>query len=612
MDLVYLYVGEIGRPISHFGVNFSRRFIVNYDYATGKLYISKSNGVISPINIYGDNIKDVELIVGKNGCGKSTILSLLGLSRIERLREYPVYLKDKDDEKNKCTWFALYYIEDDYFAIEGNWCDTLEFMRGDAFLHFQTLYSLYFKYDYDKQTGYNVNHLQDLKLKKRDNFQKTLFFLYYENSASLDWVTSVGRIKRYDLGSYSMCERIMCEREGYRGIVRYLYAASHEKDFLKLMGTKPGTAIKISIYDRWLFSEFDSLSTVPASDMLDRDMMGRLVIDGKKAAGYVYGSNMQLIETSSLNFLNILQKKEDINMGLSFKESYIIAYLEQIAVYCIIHQGEDGYNKTKFNIEERNENQGLYEWRKRHLLHITRELLGEKNLDYQFINGIVFGLEEIPERFFVSYSEIEVVPAEMTTNFLENLMMMLDENQRSFENHEINHRYYLRTEFRGISNGEARMIDIFAMLYNSLLSSGHTKKDTCVLLLDEPDMGFHPEWSRIFIENLTKFLKSDIMSDYEYHIIISTHSPIMLSDVPGNCIHCISKDEDDRVTVKESDKFGLISGINDILIDDFFMGSIFGSFGEKYVNGIIKDINDLENDLIAEKNVGPLSRFSTN
>ena len=149
MDLIYIYVGKVGRPIENFGINFNRNFKVAFDYTTGKLRISKVNDKLSENSIYGKRITDVDLIVGKNGSGKTTVLSLLGLSRTERLTEYPTKLNTRlqDEEYNKRTWFALYHIENDIFAIEGYWHELLGFMRDSEFDHFQTCYSLCFKYD---------------------------------------------------------------------------------------------------------------------------------------------------------------------------------------------------------------------------------------------------------------------------------------------------------------------------------------------------------------------------------------------------------------------------------------------------------------------------------
>lgn len=52
----------------------------------------------------------------------------------------------------------------------------------------------------------------------------------------------------------------------------------------------------------------------------------------------------------------------------------------------------------------------------------------------------------------------------------------------------------------------------------------HFPGDTCILLLDEPDRCFHPEWSRRFIKNLTETLTSSPFNKFNYQIIIATHT----------------------------------------------------------------------------------------
>ncbi len=597
MELIYLYVGNIGRTVSNYGIGFSRQFNVDYNSESGQLNITR-NSSNSYSSIYGDNILDIDLIVGKNGSGKTTALSLLGLSRSERLWEYPPEIPSHSDENSKRVWFALYFIKDNYFAVEGYWCETLEFMRHIPYAHFQVPYSICIKYDFARQTGEFVQYLQELRYDNKINYHRELFYLFYENSVELDWVKPIIRINSYDNGSSSTFERAICERNGCRGIIKFLYDACNSSEFMSFLGTKPGTVITISVSDVKSITKSDLNEISAISDFIHMSESEKLEIDVKKAAQYIYNGKLSLVKSYSTDVLKTQGRNHNLNNGLSYKEAFIISYLEQIALYFIMRQHTYASSITKessfYIMMPKKEQQTQYDWQKAHLLSILRELLSIDNRDYRYAIDIVKYLEAISAKYFIDYSTIEVFPEKTRNNVLDKLMKTLDESSRDKENHIINHKYYLKTEFKGISSGEARMIDIFAMLYNSINFSKHAKNSTCVLLLDEPDIGFHPEWSREFIEKLTNFLKSDMMNKYNYHIIISTHSPIMVSDVPTQCIHCISKNSEGKVEVKESRKYGLISGINDVLIDTFFADSLFGSFGEKYVKQIINQMKELE------------------
>ena len=597
MELIYLYIGNVGRAVNNYGIGFSRRFHVDYNSKTGQLHITR-NIIESYSSIYGDNILDIDLIVGKNGSGKSTALSILGLSETERLWEYPLSKNDtlQPDDKDKHIWFALYYIEDNYFAIEGYWCDALDFLREKPFIS-KTYYTLCFKYDFSTQTGKFINYLQLLHLNMETDFHRKLIYLYYENSITPDWVKPVTRINSHEHDLGITFERLKCEKEGLRGITKFLYDAYHDSDFMDCLGTKPGTAIAMSvdINNEISATNYEKISSV--SDIVHISDFGRPEIDANIVAKYIYNGDLSLVKTFPVE-LQPLFRNQVLNNELSYKEAYIIAYLEQVVLHSIIlrillaeYTDEEDWS---FPMPPKEKNQTQYEWQKAHLFSILQKSLGNDKKSYELASRIVFSLETISNKYFVNYTEMRVFPETMEVNFLDELMKVLDESTQPNDGYSLNHKIILRTEFKGISSGEARMIDIFAMLYNSLCDGKYGEQNTCVLLLDEPDIGFHPEWSRVFIEKLTNFLKSDMMNKYNYHIIISTHSPIMLSDVPKQCIHCISKDAEGNVEVKDSEKYGLISGINDVLIDAFFTDSLFGSFGEKYANRIISQIKELE------------------
>ena len=76
MELVYLWV-EGYKNIEKQGFNFSPRFMCEYDEKTEKLEIidKDETGEFYPKNFFGDNI-NVTAIVGENGSGKSSIISL--------------------------------------------------------------------------------------------------------------------------------------------------------------------------------------------------------------------------------------------------------------------------------------------------------------------------------------------------------------------------------------------------------------------------------------------------------------------------------------------------------------------------------------------------------
>lgn len=164
----------------------------------------------------------------------------------------------------------------------------------------------------------------------------------------------------------------------------------------------------------------------------------------------------------------------------------------------------------------------------------------------------------------------------------------------------------------GISTGELDFVELFASIYGGLASVYRSnparieneKKDTMILILDEPDASFHPEWSRKFIRTLTETLSRPPFKYYScrYQIIMTTHSPIILSDIPATNIKLLKVI--DGVTEISDSQYGLMNNINDIMISAFFVQYPFGSFAEHYVSKLLKEIEDYGNDIKSTDGTG--------
>ena len=257
----------------------------------------------------------------------------------------------------------------------------------------------------------------------------------------------------------------------------------------------------------------------------------------------------------------------------------VLIYLEELVCYLIVQ-------KKTWKTEYHEEN--TYKKRKAYLLRVLEEC---DLADYMLAKEIIDGIEKIPECYFVSGTRASIPIKEMTEgNFLTTLARALDKNV--VVEHEINHNYYVRLSFVGLSTGEAQYLDLHAALYQAIKSSQdrHHSGDTCVLLLDEPDCRFHPEWSRNFIQSLRELLNTKTFREYRYQIIISTHSPLLVSDAVKDSIHCLHRNDDNNVSVQSSN-YGLMSNLSNLFTDTFFSQSVFGAFAEQYANTLIKDIN---------------------
>ena len=128
--------------------------------------------------------------------------------------------------------------------------------------------------------------------------------------------------------------------------------------------------------------------------------------------------------------------------------------------------------------------------------------------------------------------------------------------------------------WRGISSGELARIHIFSETYNYL--KGTDLRDNNIILMDEVDLYFHPEWQRKFIH---EYLYHLLFIEGSYgirkpQIIMCTHSPIIISDLLPEDIVSLRKNTNDEIEVVGSVGFG--NSISDIYMDGMHLESTFG------------------------------------
>lgn len=118
-------------------------------------------------------------------------------------------------------------------------------------------------------------------------------------------------------------------------------------------------------------------------------------------------------------------------------------------------------------------------------------------------------------------------------------------------------------------------------------------------LLDEPDNTFHPDWKRETISELLNICSDYIMN---FQMLISTHSPIMLSDVPKQAAILLQsvKEAKQQATLKSSP---FSQQIYTLFKDGFFMKSgVIGVFANDKIKTIYRKLVKIEKKL-RRKNV---------
>lgn len=148
-----------------------------------------------------------------------------------------------------------------------------------------------------------------------------------------------------------------------------------------------------------------------------------------------------------------------------------------------------------------------------------------------------------------------------------------------------------------MSAGERQLYYILStLIYHILnLKSVDTRRihyRDVLVVLDEVELGFHPDYQRKFINfMIDTFERLHLKTDVGFHFLMTTHSPFMLSDILNSNIIYLEKGHKNN---KEElmNPFG--ANINDILAQCFFLSH--GFVGEFAKNKILELLNWLDSN----------------
>lgn len=142
-------------------------------------------------------------------------------------------------------------------------------------------------------------------------------------------------------------------------------------------------------------------------------------------------------------------------------------------------------------------------------------------------------------------------------------------------------------KFSSLSSGQRQLIyTISTFIYHSLniLSVGGddriSYRNLC-FVLDEVEICFHPEYQRTFLRLMIDTLKRTGLNKMAHvHVIIATHSPFILSDIPsGNVL----KLENGKVCSNE-ETFG--ANIHTLLNNEFFLNFSIGDIAREKIQNL--------------------------
>lgn len=559
MNLLYIwnsaYSGEEGNE----GYLLSGRYEITFTGTDGLLSIRRREGVFAE-GFWGEHICDVMAVVGCNGAGKTRLAYCImeTLDEASRLSEAV-----PNSQQSRFPFFLV-------FEGDGGGEPEIEIFTSGLEL------------TVDTQLGYKIYPRQgDLKRFK---------FAYFTDALSpLDYrYKKCGVVHDGSLGG-NIRKTLEFNQEMYN-------INSAKNPVINYFNDEMGKILEFLCLDQkqkdfpFIWPKIADIS--PADFHMNLDYIS----DELDQMGKQYGTNI-LREKC-----NAIQKKYGQNMGSILA---IHLMLNLFKTFCIPQTSAEDLSATaEFFLEKINRLECCSEGAFDVVLRLLDEVRADS--DPVIIGRYQSALQWMKERFALQGDRRKRMLWSLDLEEERETVLELFSHYR-----DTNFPYpYLSISF-GLSTGEYAFLRRFVRI-NELLGKnsrgqacvinnlGHEVQCSSVMLyFDEADLSLHPEWQRKYLDWLLQFVSSRFKT-CSVQLVIATHSPIMLSDIPRNHVLYLRNNgreiQAERRLVRT---FG--SNIHTLFRDAFFLEEgTMGAFAERKINEIARSLRSFGNEVPPE------------
>lgn len=198
-------------------------------------------------------------------------------------------------------------------------------------------------------------------------------------------------------------------------------------------------------------------------------------------------------------------------------------------------------------------------------------------------------LSESEFKSLIDNQSIKIEIGQLETLFGKNYLELLF--MRTQDDIEFNYFSLNGASFNSLSHGEKT-------IYSFLVNLVNYNQKEFLFFLDEPDNTLHPDWQKKFLNQLIEIIN---ILDKKAHIIITTHSPFLLSDIPKENVVFLEKDEVTGNCKNVTDKTNIKTfgaNIHTLLSHGFFMkDGLMGEFAKGKIEDVINYLNDKESTI---------------
>lgn len=591
---IYMWVNRY-KGLENFEITFDNNYEIKYNRDKDTLSINKkcesaNNNIENfySINKTKGNIDSVNLLIGKNGSGKTSILEVLNTLNFGSSND--------NDEIQGINMIILYkssFNNEDFILEKSPLSMSIEIKEAKKKIKVKEVMN---KIEIKDEKNYKKNYLKSIGIVKFSFKGKTL------NAAQRKGVSGFGQERTV----FKLDTRL--ENKSKKNIYDYLIKIKQGKNkdnfenaYLTLV--IPDLCIEYIISnERVINSKFEEFDKITFDKIID-DGLFRL---------YEYDdvNNYSLEDIILNNYFNwiyliiILRKVFEISNKKEYSEEELREMLETERKKKL-KLLDDKFTIKKFEIL-------LEELRKSLEMPEKEIIFDEKDRkNYKIVEEVAALINVITEK----KDEINI---QNDNRIIKKFKINLEEKNEKIE--ELLDKYqnfhipsndtdsdslfksveYIRIEEEGLSDGEKIKLQYFSTLYG-VLNGEFKNRKYITLLFDEVETYLHPEWCRRFLYELIGELER--YEGKKFKLIFATHSPFLIADVLAkDCIY-LSKNKKGKIKaeIKEDVKtFG--ANIIDLFKDTMFLESTFGKFATEKIKWAVNEISDSKKNYSQIKN----------
>ena len=554
MKLIYCYI-EHFRNIENQDVSLSDEF--DCRYRDSKIFIEKREKNPLMDYIYDNGfMSNLKIIVGKTGSGKTNFLQLIGMDWWNR--------KSTADGD---AYLLLYKMhnENDFFVEEvglGNktraYCFTYDFDKHEILKYIPAAYD-------DHEDTYIINAFDRYAFAScpYDNVRQEQMF---DNNQFIP-----RKITQYGKSSVSM------ECEFLKEYLSHFSEKSIKRRASFVIGWKNWqNKIQSDLDEKLIKREYWTYKD-RAEEQRDKNFRNgqynKPIEYDKKST-----PKSRFIHDLMVDFAIYLRKWAEL-VEYEFPEKY---YPYTGIVYDLgIEDPRELPDEKKMGILKR------IDWLCQYIDYHTDEITSNRGLVWQIgsdIRDLFHLLGKMDDKYFTD-TEFTIPVMDIDVNG-KTVMRDVFERMEQYRPDQIGvfTECLLPYHWSYVSSGEYQYAKIWGVLEEygvrvKMMTQGQKYSEAIqpniILILDEPENYMHPEMCRTFIRNLNVLL-SKRNPNTELQVLISTHSPFMLSDVMASQVIKMDYDENGKCVMSKSKKPYYAANIHSIMADGFFLEYTIG------------------------------------